>query len=85
MASMVLEIPGRRQKLSRPGKMYNHKNQKLVFYPDNIPSAIRLVPRGSDNPVPLPPTELQKISRYIRSQVDRWNLCWSRYSQTYEG
>ncbi|GFV69778.1 hypothetical protein TNCV_1345541 [Trichonephila clavipes] len=64
---------------------YNRKNQKLISYPDNIPSNIRLVPHGPNIPVPLPPTESQKIPRYIRSQVDRKNLCWSTYSQAYEG
>ncbi|GFT97815.1 uncharacterized protein TNCV_4587241 [Trichonephila clavipes] len=50
-----------------------------------IPSAIRFVPDGPIIPVPLPPTELQKISTFLRSQVDRGNLCWSRYSQANEG
>ncbi|GFV47835.1 hypothetical protein TNCV_843141 [Trichonephila clavipes] len=40
------------------------KNQKLISYPDNIPSVIRLVPHGHNIPVPLPSTELQKISRW---------------------
>ncbi|GFV83884.1 transposable element Tcb2 transposase [Trichonephila clavipes] len=67
-------------------KRYNRKNQKLISYPDNNPSAIRLVPHEPNIPVTLPPTELQKISGYIRSQVDREkNLCWSKYSQAYGG
>ncbi len=41
---------------------YNRKNQKLISYPDNIPSAIRPVPHGLDVPVPLPPTELPVIT-----------------------
>ncbi|GFV69892.1 hypothetical protein TNCV_1982591 [Trichonephila clavipes] len=61
------------------------KNQKLLSYPDNISSVIRLVPIGSNIQVPLPPADLRKISRYIRSQVDRGNLSWSRYSQAYKG
>ncbi|GFW83423.1 hypothetical protein TNCV_2545211 [Trichonephila clavipes] len=39
---------------------YNYKNLKLISYPDNIPSAIYLVPHGPNIPMPLPPTELQK-------------------------
>ncbi|GFY25904.1 hypothetical protein TNCV_1916541 [Trichonephila clavipes] len=32
----------------------------MISYPDNIPSAIRLVPDGPNIPMPLPPTEMQK-------------------------
>ncbi|GFT22422.1 hypothetical protein TNCV_3273931 [Trichonephila clavipes] len=64
---------------------YNLKNQKLISCPDNKSSAIHFVPHGNNIPVPLPPTKLQKIPRYIRSQVDQGNLCWSRYWQAYEG
>ncbi|GFY17575.1 hypothetical protein TNCV_3519301 [Trichonephila clavipes] len=43
---------------------YNRKkNQKLISYPDNIPSAICLISHGPNIQVPFPPTELQKISR----------------------
>ncbi|GFX75525.1 hypothetical protein TNCV_4714321 [Trichonephila clavipes] len=42
---------GRRQAVE-----YNHKNQNLVSFPDNIPSAIRLIPHGPNIPVSLPPT-----------------------------
>ncbi|GFX66985.1 hypothetical protein TNCV_4181101 [Trichonephila clavipes] len=66
-----------------PMSRYNCKNKKLIFYPD--PSAIRPVPHGPNIPVFLPPTELQKIPRCIQSHADRGNLCWSRYSQAYEG
>ncbi|GFX64933.1 hypothetical protein TNCV_450711 [Trichonephila clavipes] len=65
--------------------LYNSKNKKLISYPDNIPSAKRFFFHKPCIPVPLPPTELQKIYRYIRSQVDRKNFCWSRYSQAYDG
>ncbi|GFX65028.1 hypothetical protein TNCV_451661 [Trichonephila clavipes] len=37
---------------------YNLKNQRLISFPDNIPSAIRLVPHGSNIPVLLPPAML---------------------------
>ncbi|GFX97215.1 hypothetical protein TNCV_557051 [Trichonephila clavipes] len=67
------------------GDGFKGKNQKLVSYPDNIPSAIRLIPHGLNIPVPLPPTELQKISRYIRSQIEKRDFCSSRYLQAYEG
>ncbi|GFU77564.1 hypothetical protein TNCV_3499371 [Trichonephila clavipes] len=42
------------------------KNQKLVSYPDNIPSTIHLIPHGTNIPVPLPPNKLLKVSRYIK-------------------
>ncbi|GFX03766.1 hypothetical protein TNCV_2113381 [Trichonephila clavipes] len=42
---------------------YNRSNQKPICYPDNIPSALRLVPHGPNVSVPLLPNELQKISR----------------------
>ncbi|GFS90390.1 hypothetical protein TNCV_4096241 [Trichonephila clavipes] len=41
---------------------YNSKNQKLISYPDNIPSAIYPVPHGPNMPVPLSPTELPVTS-----------------------
>ncbi|GFS79987.1 hypothetical protein TNCV_751141 [Trichonephila clavipes] len=59
---------------------YDRKNKRLISFLD-FPSAIRLVPHGPNIPVPLPPTKFQKLFRYIQSQVDRENLCYSRYSQ----
>ncbi|GFT57951.1 hypothetical protein TNCV_2768591 [Trichonephila clavipes] len=56
--------------VSQKQMKYNPNNQKLISYPENIPSVICLVPHGPNIPVSLPPTELQKISRNIRSQVD---------------
>ena len=41
---------------------YNHKNQKLIFYPENITSAIHSIPHASDVPVPLSLTESPVIS-----------------------
>ena len=43
-------------------RVYNGNNQKIISYPDNIPSVIRPVSHGPDVPVPLPPTELPVIS-----------------------
>ncbi|GFV85101.1 hypothetical protein TNCV_4171541 [Trichonephila clavipes] len=65
--------------------VYNHKTQKLISYSDIISYVICLIFRRPNIPVSLPPIEFQQISRYIRSQVDRGNLCWPRYSQAYEG
>ncbi|GFU69500.1 integrase catalytic domain-containing protein [Trichonephila clavipes] len=49
-------------------RLYNRKNKKLISYTDNIPSAIHIVPHTRNIPVPLPPSEMQTISRDFYSQ-----------------
>ncbi|GFS78277.1 hypothetical protein TNCV_3172261 [Trichonephila clavipes] len=52
---------GVKKTMNAGGVEYNRKNQKLIFYPDNVPSAMHFVLHGPNILVTLPPTELQKF------------------------